>query len=382
MDIIETLETGDYEQLLVAVDKHSGLRGFICIHDTTLGPSLGGVRIWPHATEEDALADVLRLAKAMTYKSAAAGLDFGGGKGLIWADPRTGVTEAAVRAFACHVESLGGRYITTEDVGVTSEHLVAISKETRHVVGLPAHLGGSGNTSHITGFGVYRGMKAAVKRAMGVDCMRDVTVAVQGFGKVASSLVGHLLSAGARVIVTDVNPDALERARALNCHVLTDPDAIYDAQCDVFAPCALGGVLNEKTVRRLRCKVVAGAANNQLLTPDDGRKLWRHGIVYVPDFIINAGGVINLAVEVDGYDEEIARERVAHIYDTVTEVLRVSHSDGIPPHEAANRLAEKRLDSARRTHKGLLNGHAHTGREDFLRVRTAEDGVLEHAAAT
>ena len=180
------------------------------------------------------------------------------------------MTEATVRAFARHVESLGGRYITTEDVGVTPEFLVAMSKETRHVVGLPAHLGGSGNTSHITGFGVYRGMTAAVNKALGVDCMRDVTVAVQGFGKVASSLVGHLLADGARVIVTDVNPDALERARALNCRVLTDPDAIYDAQCDVFAPCALGGVLNEKTIRRLRCKVVAGAANNQLL--DLGRR--------------------------------------------------------------------------------------------------------------
>lgn len=379
MDIIETLQTGDYEQLLVAVDKNSGLRGFICIHDTTLGPSLGGVRIWPHATEEDALADVLRLGRAMTYKSAAAGLDFGGGKGLIWADPRAGVTEATVRAFARHVDSLGGRYITTEDVGVTPEHLIAMRKETKHVVGLPAHIGGSGNTSHITGFGVYRGMKAAVHEALGVDCLRDVTVAVQGFGKVASSLVGHLLAAGARVIVTDVNREALERARQLNCRVLEDPDAIYDAQCDVFAPCALGGVLNEKTIRRLRCKVVAGAANNQLLTPDDGRKLWHHGIVYVPDFIINAGGVINLSVEVNGYDEDIARERVARIYDTVNEVLATSHKHGIPPHEAADRIAEERLDRARRARKGNLNGHAHEENEGFLRVRT-EGEVLEHTA--
>ncbi len=380
MDIIETLQTGDYEQLLVAVDKPSGLRAFVCIHDTTLGPSLGGVRIWPHATEEDALADVLRLARAMTYKSAAAGLDFGGGKGLIWADPRTGVSEAAIRAFARHVDSLGGRYITTEDVGVTPEHLIAMSKETRHVVGLPAHLGGSGNTSHITGFGVYRGMKAAVHEAFGVDCLRDMTVAVQGFGKVASSLVGHLLAAGARIVVTDVNREALERARLLNCRVLDDPDAIYDVQCDVFAPCALGGVLNEKTIRRLRAKVVAGAANNQLLTPDDGRKLWHHGIVYVPDFIINAGGVINLAVEVGGYDEDIARERVGHVYDTVTEVLKTSHKRGIPPHEAADRLAEERLERARSAQNGQLNGKAHEDRDRFRRVRTP-DGALEQAAA-
>ena len=378
MDIIETMQTGDYEQLLVAVDKDSGLRGFICIHDTTLGPSLGGVRIWPHATEEDAVSDVLRLARAMTYKSAAAGLDFGGGKGLIWADPRAGVTEATVRAFARHVDSLGGRYITTEDVGVTPELLTAMRKETAHVVGLPAHLGGSGNTSQVTGFGVYRGMTAAVREALGVDSLKDVTVAVQGFGKVASSLVEHLLAAGARVIVTDVNREALERARLLNCRVLEDPDAIYDVQCDVFAPCALGGVLNDKTVRRLRARVVAGAANNQLLTPDDGRKLWHHGIVYVPDFIINAGGVINLSVEVEGYDEAVARERVARIHDTVTEVLTTSHEHGIPPHEAADRIAEERLERARRDRKGGLNG-----REDgdgFLRVRT-EDAALAHAAA-
>lgn len=380
MSIIETMQTGDYEQLLVAVDKDSGLRGFVCIHDTTLGPSLGGVRIWPHATEDDAVSDVLRLARAMTYKSAAAGLDFGGGKGLIWAAPRTGVTEAMVRAFARHVDSLGGRYITTEDVGVTPELLVAMSKETKHVVGLPAHLGGSGNTSHITGYGVYRGMKAAVQEALGVDRLKDVTVAVQGFGKVASSLVEHLLAAGARVIVTDVNREALERARLLNCRVLDDPDAIYDAQCDVFAPCALGGVLNEKTIRRLRARVVAGAANNQLLTPDDGRKLWHHGIVYVPDYIINAGGVINLSVEVEGYDEEIARERVARIYDTVTDVLKISHKHGIPPHEAADRIAEERLERARQARKGRLNGNAHKDREGFLRVRT-EDRVLEHAKA-
>lgn len=380
MGIIEIMQTGDYEQLLVAVDKESGLRGFVCIHDTTLGPSLGGVRIWPHATEEDALSDVLRLARAMTYKSAAAGLDFGGGKGLIWADPRTGVTEAMVRAFARHVDSLGGRYITTEDVGVTPELLVAMSRETRHVVGLPAHLGGSGNTSHITGYGVYRGMKAAVQEALGVDCLKDVTVAVQGFGKVASSLVECLLAAGARVIVTDVNREALERAKLLNCRVLDDPDAIYDAQCDVFAPCALGGVLNEKTIRRLRARVVAGAANNQLLTPDDGRKLWHHGIVYVPDYIINAGGVINLSVEAEGYDEEIARQRVARIYDTVTDVLKTSHKHGIPPHEAADRIAEERLERARQARKGHRNGNAHKDREGFLRVRT-EDQVLEHAAA-
>ena len=378
MNVIETMQTGDYEQLLVAVDNATGLRGFICIHDTTLGPSLGGVRIWPHATEEDAVNDVLRLARAMTYKSAAAGLDFGGGKGLIWADPNTGVSEGAIRAFARHVDSLGGRYITTEDVGVKPEYLVAMSKETRYVVGLPAEFGGSGNTSHITGFGIYHGMLAAVRETLGAGDLKGATVAVQGFGKVASSLVEHLSDAGAHVVVTDVNPAALERASALNCRVLSDPDAIYDAECDVFAPCALGGVLNEGTIRRLRCKVVAGAANNQLLTPEDGRKLWHRGIVYVPDFIINAGGVINLSVEVGGYDEAVARERVARIADTVADVLAASHTRGIPPHEAAERLAEERLERARLGLKGDRNGHASGEAEGYVRVRS-EDGVLEHA---
>lgn len=377
MDVIDTLQTGDYEQLLVAVDRSSGLRAFICIHDTTLGPALGGVRIWPHATEEDALADVLRLARAMTYKSAAAGLDFGGGKGLIWADPQTGVSEAAIRAFARHVDSLGGRYITTEDVGVTPERLIAMSKETRHVVGLPQHLGGSGNTSQITGFGVFRGMTAAVQETLGVDGLKDLAVAVQGFGKVASALTGHLLDAGARVTVTDVNPKALEQAEALGCTVLSNPDAIYDVPCEVFAPCALGGVLNGETIPRLRCRVVAGAANNQLLTPDDGRALWHRGIIYVPDFIINAGGVINLAVEAHGYVEEVARERVARIYDTVTAVLKSSDEGGIPPHEAADRLAEERLEHGRRAGPGRLNGLAGETHEGFLRVRTPDTGVVD-----
>ena len=381
MDVIDTMQTGDYEQLLVAVDKSSGLRAFICIHDTTLGPSLGGVRIWPHATEEDAVNDVLRLARAMTYKSAAAGLDFGGGKALIWADPKTGVSDAAIRAFGRHVDSLGGRYITTEDVGVKPEHLVAISEETRHVVGLPAQYGGSGNTSHITGFGIYKGMKAAVRETLGPDTLKDVSVAVQGFGKVATSLVEHLLAEGARVTVTDVNPAALERARGLNCTVLQDPDAIYDVQADVFAPCALGGVLNCDTIRRLRCKVVAGAANNQLLTPENGRQLWNRGIVYVPDFIINAGGVINLAVEVDGYDECVARERVRDIEETVTRVLHVSRKHGLPPHEAADRIAEERLERARDAQRGDRNGHVREAERDFVRVRAEHEAVEEHAAA-
>ena len=381
MNVIDTLQSGDYEQLLVAVDKSTGLRAFICIHDTTLGPSLGGVRIWPHATEEDALQDVLRLARAMTYKSAAAGLDFGGGKGLIWAEPSAGVSEAAIRAFARHVESLGGRYITTEDVGVTPEHLVAMSKETKHVVGLPAHLGGSGNTSTITGFGVYQGVRAAAREALGTGTLKDVAIAVQGFGKVASALAVDLLAEGARLTVTDVTPTALERAKALGCDVVEDPNAIYDTQCDIFAPCALGGVLNSATIPRLRCRAVAGAANNQLLTPEDGETLWRQGIVYVPDFIINAGGVINLAVEVGGYDEDVARERVGRLGDTVADVLKASREHGIPPHEAAERLAEKRLERARNTKNGHMDKRTHNATKHYVRVRTSEGAVKEPVLA-
>ena len=354
MDVIEYMEQTEYEQLVVCVDRHVGLRAFIAIHDTTLGPALGGCRVWKYPTETDAVTDVLRLARAMTYKNAAAGLNIGGGKAVIWADSRTEKTEAKMRAFGRFVDTVAGRYITTEDMGVTPEDMIAIRQETRHVVGLPVGMGGSGDPSRATAWGVYHGMKAAVREAYGTDSLGDVRIALQGFGHVASQLAAHLKKEGACVTVSEVNREALARAEELGFKVLQDPGAIYDTPCDVFSPCAMGGVLSKDSIPRLQCRVVAGAANNQLLTPEDGDELLRRGIVYAPDYIINAGGVINISYELGRpYNQEAAMERAAGVAATVTRVLAISRECGISTARAADHLAEERLHSVRQL-KGMF----------------------------
>ena len=348
MEIVEYMESGDYEQLVVAVDRNAGLKAFIAIHDTTLGPALGGCRIWPHPTEEAALRDVLRLSRAMTYKNAAAGLNLGGGKALIWADPRTDKHEGMMRAFGQFLEGLGGRYITTEDVGSTPEDLVAISQATSHVVGLPRTLGGSGDPSQATGFGIHRGMKVAARQALGTDSLAGVSIAIQGFGKVAGYLAEHLLVEGARLTVTDINPQAIERARALGCTIVEDPDAIYDVPCDIFSPCALGGSINRDTIPRLQARVVAGGANNQLQTEEDGEELQRRGILYAPDYLINAGGLINISAGIGSpYNPDRAREKTERIYELMGRVIQVSRQEEISTARAADRIAEDRLASVR-----------------------------------
>ncbi|MSP78853.1 MAG: Glu/Leu/Phe/Val dehydrogenase [Dehalococcoidia bacterium] len=348
MAITETMAQYDYEQLLVCVDKGTGLKAFIAVHDTTLGPSLGGCRIWPHKTEEDAITDVLRLARGMTYKNSAAGLHLGGGKALIWADPRTQKNEAMLRIFARYVDTLGGRYITTEDVGSTTNDMVIISQVTSHVTGLPRSMGGSGDPSDATGLGIYRGMLACVKEAYFTDSMRGMTVAIQGFGKVAGYMAEHLKTAGAHMIVTDINKDALKRAAAMGCEIVEDPEAIYDAPCQVFSPCALGATMNSNTIPRLKCKVIAGSANNQLATAADGDDLHKHGILYAPDYVINAGGVINISHEIgQRYSEEAAREHVMTLYDAVAKVISVSKQQGIPTARAADFVAEERIRQVR-----------------------------------
>ncbi|MDA0988538.1 MAG: Glu/Leu/Phe/Val dehydrogenase [Chloroflexi bacterium] len=347
MNITQYMETHGHEQLSVFTDKAVGIRAFIAIHNTTLGPALGGVRIWPHKTEDDALMDVLRLSRGMTYKSAAAGLDLGGGKALIMASSQD-KTEAMMRVFGRFVDSLGGRYITTEDVGATTQDMEWIAQETTHVTGLPVNLGGSGDPSEMTGYGIYRGMKACVMDIWGNDSLAGRTVAIQGFGKVASYLAGHLVEEGARLIVTDINSSALDRAREQGLEVVDDPSAIYGVDCDIFSPCALGGVLNDDTIPRLNCKVVAGSANNQLLDDRHGAMLQERGILYAPDYIINAGGVINISLEMGRpYDEKAATEKVARIYDTVGQVIRIARTENITTARAADRLAEDRIAAMR-----------------------------------
>jgi leucine dehydrogenase len=347
MNITQYMETHGHEQLSVFTDNSVGIRAFISIHDTTLGPALGGVRIWPHKTEDDALMDVLRLSRGMTYKAAASGLHMGGGKALIMASSQD-KTEAMMRAFGRFVESLGGRYITTEDVGATTQDMEWIAQETNHVTGLPVNLGGSGDPSEMTGYGIYQGMKACAKEIWGNGSLKGRTIAIQGFGKVASYLAGHLIQEDAKLIVTDINQSALDRAGELGLEVIDDPSAIYEVACDIFAPCALGGILNDDTIPRLKCKVVAGSANNQLLDDHHASTLQDQGILYAPDYILNAGGIINISLEMgQPYDEKAATEKVARIYDTIESVIYLAKNEGITTARAADRLAEERITAKR-----------------------------------
>jgi leucine dehydrogenase len=291
----------------------------------------------------------------MTYKSAAADLPLGGGKAVIIADSHTQKSEAMLRAFGRFVDSLGGRYLTTTDVGSTGRDLEYVKQETAHVVGLPTSMGGSGDTSVMTGLGVYMGMKACARVVWGSDSLTGKTVAMQGFGKVAFNTAHHLLKEDARIVVTDVYSSALDRARDLGLPVV-GPDAIYDADCDIFSPCALGGVLNSGTIPRLKCRVVAGGANNQLMTEEDGVSLHNRGIIYAPDYIINAGGVINVSCELGApYSEGRAREMTERIYETMEQVLNLASNDETPTSRAADRLAKQRIASIRGV-RGIYRG--------------------------
>ncbi len=348
MDILKGMGAGGHEQVAVFSDPGTGLKAIIAIHDTTLGPACGGTRMWPYGSEDEAVNDVLRLSRAMTYKSAAAGLHLGGGKGVIIGDPRAVKSEALLRAYGRFVDTLGGRYLTTTDVGTTSRDLEYIKEETPHVMGLPLSLGGSGDTAIMTGLGIYMGMKACAKEVWGQTGLAGRTVAVQGFGKVAGYLSQHLLDDGASLVVTDVYDDALDRARDMGLAVVA-PDDIYGVDCDIFAPCALGGVLNPQTIPQLQCRVVAGAANNQLLSDADGEELHRRGILYAPDYIVNSGGVINVEAEMGkrGYSPDRAREKTERIHEIMGSVIKTSQAQEISTAAAADHLAEERLASVR-----------------------------------
>ena len=345
MEILEQMGDEGHEQLVVVSDAGSGLKAIIAIHDTTLGPACGGTRIWPYKSEQEAIWDALRLSRAMTYKSAAADLPLGGGKGVIIADSHTQKTEALVRAYGRFVDTLGGRYLTTTDVGSTGRDMEYIKQETDHVVGLPVTAGGSGDTSIMTGLGIYMGMKACAKETWGNDSLRGKVVAMQGFGKVATHTAHHLMKEDATLVVTDVFDGALDRARDRGLKVVK-PDEIYGLDCDIFAPCALGGVINPETIPKLKCKVIAGGANNQLLSDTDGEALHRLGILYGPDYILNSGGIINVESEISGiYNADRAREKTERVYEIIERVISISKNEEIPTANAADRLAEDRLKS-------------------------------------
>ena len=343
MGVFEAIGADAHEEVLFGTDPDSGLESIIAIHSTTLGPALGGTRFFPYADEADALRDVLRLSKAMSYKAAGAGLDLGGGKAVIIGDPARLKSERLLRAYGRLVESLGGRYVTAEDVGTSTSDMETISRETRFVTGLAEELGGSGDPSPATARGVLAAMRAVALRLWGSDDLSARTVAIQGVGKVGTALTERLAKVGARVVATDVSTTALDRVHREYGAEIVDPDAIFDVACDFFAPCALGGALNGRTIPRLHCAAVVGSANNQLADDEDGSRLAARDILYAPDFIVNAGGIINIAEELAGYDWRRAAVAIDRIADTLTAVFAVADAEGLEPHPAAVRLAEDRM---------------------------------------
>jgi leucine dehydrogenase len=355
-------ELGDqYEEVVFFHDPPSGLRAIVAIHSTKLGPALGGTRFFPFASEEDALRDVLRLARGMTYKAAAAGLDLGGGKAVVIGDPKRDKSEELLRAYGRFIESLSGRYITAEDVGTSREDMDMLRRETQWVTGVSKRLGGSGDPSPVTAYGVFQGIRASVEEALRTSSLEGVRFVVAGVGKVGYHLVRHLHTAGAKITVADVDVDAV--ARVVNDFDVetAEPEKAHAVECEVFAPCALGAVIRDDTLPELKCKIVAGAANNQLERPEHGTALAELGILYTPDFVVNAGGLMNVADELIGYDRERAMKRVEDIYRTVREVFRRSRLDGVTPAEAAGRLAEDRMREVSRVRLLWVPG---TGRTD------------------
>lgn len=346
MKIFEYLEKYDYEQLVFCQDRNTGLKAIIGIHDTTLGPALGGTRFWNYESEEDAIIDVLRLSRGMTYKSAAAGLNLGGGKAVIMGDPGKLKSEELLRTFGRFVEGLGGRYITAEDMNIGTQDVAYINDETDHVVGLE---GKSGNPSPVTAFGVFRGILAAANEVFGSDDLTGKVVAVQGLGSVGYHVCKHLHESGAKLFVTDIKKENIERVVNDFGATAVAPDEIHKVECDIYAPCAMGAVINDFTIDQLKCKVVAGAANNQLAEEKHGEILKEKGILYIPDYVINAGGVINVYEELMGYNKDRAMNRASNIYNVVKKVIEISKRDNISTSKAADRMAEERIEKIGRT---------------------------------
>jgi valine dehydrogenase (NAD+) len=338
-------EAGGHEQVVFCQDKQSGLRAIIAIYSTALGPALGGTRFYPYVSEEAALADVLDLSKGMAYKNAIAGLDLGGGKAVIWGDPGRDKTEALLRGYGRFVESLGGRYYTACDVGTYPPDMDVVARETRFVTGRSVEHGGCGDSSVLTAFGVFQGMRAAAEHAWGSPTLAGRRIGVAGLGKVGTHLIGHLIDDAAHVVATDIDSRAQEWVRQTypQVDVVADTSALVASDIDVYAPCALGGALNDDTVPVLTAKIVAGGANNQLAHPGVEKLLEDRGILYAPDYVVNSGGVIQVADEIHGFNFERAKLRATKIYDTTKQILELAAAEGVPPALAADRLAERRM---------------------------------------
>jgi leucine dehydrogenase len=348
MEIFDVMAAHGHEQLVFCSEPACGYRGIIAIHDTTLGPALGGTRFWNYGSDAEAVVDALRLARGMTYKAALAGLNLGGGKSVIIGDPKTARREMIFRAHGRFVESLKGRYITAEDVGTSVDDMEYVHMETEYVTG---RAGKSGDPSPVTAYGVYRGMKAAALEKFGDDDLARRTVAVQGLGHVGYHLCNHLAREGASLIVTDLDA---ERIRAVVDEFGAEPvapDAIYGVEADIYAPCALGATVNDQTVPQLKVRVIAGAANNVLMEPRHGDELHHRGILYAPDYVVNAGGLINVYGELHSWSAERSMRKAAEIYTTLLQLFQLAREDGLPSYRAADRLAERRIDDVAKIHR-------------------------------
>jgi len=356
--IFDLMETHDYENIFFCQERTLGLKAIIAIHDTTLGPAAGGVRMWPYETEADAINDVLRLARGMTYKCAAAGLSYGGGKCVVFGDPKRDKTEAKLRALGRFVHRLNGLFITGIDVGTNIDDMLVMRMETPYVVTVPEAWGGSGDTSQATAFGVVQGMRACLKELYGSAALQGRTVALQGVGAVGKHVLQYLVEAGAIVTLADIDPQRAELVATEYSAHIARPEEIHRLPVDIYCPCALGNVLNEQTLPELRCKIVCGSANNQLGEQRHGDLLQELGILYAPDYIVNAGGLLTGldTLNPGGFNRQRAMEKVSHLYDAMESVIAISKDQKIPTYHAADVLAEQRIASIRQV-KNLATGN-------------------------
>lgn len=342
--VFEELSIHKHEQIVYCYDHDTGLKAIIGVHSTVLGPSLGGARMWAYKSENEALYDVLRLSRGMTYKAAISGLNLGGGKAVIIGDAETQKSEALLRRFGKFVQSLGGKYITAEDVGMSTQDMECIAMETEHVTGLPESMGGGGDPSPMTAYGTYMGMKAAAKKVFGSDDLSGKKISVQGVGHVGGYLIDLLAKEGCQLFVSDIYESRLKEISSKYSVNVVNPEEIYDLDVDIYAPCALGATVNDDTLKRLKCKIIAGSANNQLKDENiHGVKCMKQGIIYAPDFLINAGGLINVYSELTGYNREKTYKQTERIYDYTLDILNTSEREGIHTQAAAMKIAEKRI---------------------------------------
>ncbi|MGE0633382.1 MAG: Glu/Leu/Phe/Val dehydrogenase [Pseudobdellovibrionaceae bacterium] len=367
MGTFETIfQHGEHEEVVFCHDKTVGLKAIIAIHNTALGPALGGTRMWNYASEEEALVDVLRLSKGMTYKAAASGLNLGGGKAVIIGDPKTQKTEGLFRAFGQFVNSLNGKYITAEDVGTNVRDMECVYMETPWVTGIPKDFGGSGDPSPYTAHGVLMGVKAVAKTKFGTDSLQGMRINVQGLGNVGSHLVDYLVKEKAVITIADIDQQKVKfLADKYNLKTLP-ADQINTAECDIISPCALGAIINDDTIKNLKCKAIAGGANNQLKETRHGDILKEMGILYAPDYVVNAGGLMNVFVELEGYSPERAMDKTRIIYDNLIHIFQIAQKENIATNRAADRAAEERIKiigGLKQRHQGRSNRNFTTLRE-------------------